>query len=132
MGTLTNGFYNSNKLSKEDKRNFLEDAIKLCYRLSCESKYTTGGISDNTRNIDPRLNLSDVIEHLLESKDGKLDCIDRFAYDRGIIDKELCEYEICFHTCYGFNSGWLLLYIFVNEENFYKLVEKYNLSLIEW
>lgn len=128
---MTNGFYSSNSLNKRTKRSFIKDAIGLSYNVFCQSKYADG-IDDRNRTIDKRLILNDVVSYLLSNKTARLDCIDRYDYNRGEISKELCEYEIGFHTTNGINNGWLLLYIFVNEDSFKILIEKYNLKLIEW
>jgi hypothetical protein len=128
---MTNGFYNSNKLTKSKKKAFIKDAIVLAYNVSCQSKYTDDAES-NHRSVDKRLVLNEVINYLLADKTSKLDCIDRYQYNNGVISEEFCEYEICFHTTSGFNNGWTLLYIFVNKESFKTLVDKYNLKLIEW
>lgn len=127
---MTNGFYTSNKLNKRLKKSFIKDAIGLSYNISCQSKYTDG-IEDRHRTIDKRLTLNETISYLLANKTAILDCIDRYEYNRGAIPKELCEYEIGFHTTKGTNNGWLLLYIFVNENAFKTLIEKYQLKLIE-
>jgi len=128
---MTNGFYNSNNLTKSQKKAFIKDAIDLSYKTSCESKYSSN-VEESYRIIDKRLKLVSSLAYLLCDKTAKLDCIDRFAYNQGIIKKELCEYEICFHTLNGPNNGWLLFYIFVNEESFNTLIKKYNLTLINW
>lgn len=128
---MNNGFYNSNKLSKPKKKAFIKDAIGLAYNISCQSKYTQGANFDY-RGIDKRLSLNDVIEYLLANKSAKLDCVDRYIYNQGQISEENCEYEINFHTINGPNNGWLLLYIFVNKESFQKLIDKYNLNLIDF
>jgi hypothetical protein len=132
---MTNGFYNSNKLTKAKKRAFIKDAINLSYTVLCQSKYTEGA-PFTMRGTDTRLTVASSLDILLNTKDSRLDCIDRNAYKgynltyRGAIPNS--EYEICFHTTNGPNNGWLLLYIFVNEESFINLIGKYNLSLIEY
>lgn len=128
---MKNGFYDIKKLSKSEKKAFIKDAIGFAYNVSCQSKYTEGANFDY-RGIDKRLSLNDVIKYLFADKTAKLDCIDRYYYNRGILSEENCEYEICFHTLNGLNNGWLLLYIFVNKESFITLVKKYNLELIEF
>ena len=128
---MTNGFYNSNELTKTLKRKFIKDAINLSYHITCESKYSRGA-PFKWRGIDRRLTLSSSLDWLFNDKTAKLDCIDRFPQNKGELDKELCEYEICFHTTNGPRNGWLLVYIFVNENCFNTLIEKYNLKLIKW
>jgi len=132
---MTNGFYKANDLSLKDKKLFLKEAIDLAYKISCESKYATkenGEGMYSYRIVDSRLSLKESIDFLLKDKNAKLDCIDRFAYNQGQIKKELCEFEIIYHTTNSFNNGWLLVYIIVNEKNFFHLVEKFNLKLTEW
>jgi len=128
---MTNGFYNSNKLTKAKKRAFIKDAIGLSYNISCQSKYSPTAPFKH-RGIDKRLNLNSSLEILFCEKDSILDCVDRYEYNGGSILRDQCEYEICFHTLFGPNKGWLLVYIFVNEESFKTLINKYNLSLTDW
>lgn len=126
---MINGFYNSNTLNKTLKEAFIKDAISLAYLVKCESKYTDMG---SRRQLDDRLSIQSSIDYLLNSKDSILDCIDRYIYNQGLLSKDICDYEICFHTSDGPNDGWLLLYIIVNEASFNQLINKYELKLINY
>jgi len=127
---MTNGFYNSNSLNKSIKRKFIKDAIDLSYDISCQSKYSTGA-PFKYRGVDKRLTLKSSIDFLFNDKTAKIDCIDRFLYNKETIDTNLCDYEITFHTINGPNKGWLLVYFIVNKKSFDLLIEKYKLKLIE-
>lgn len=120
---MINGFYNSNALSKINKIRFIKTAIEFAYSVNCQSKFKN---NINNRYIDKDLNISKVIDDGINHPTHKLDCIDRFIYNQNAIPKDQCEYEICLHY------DWTFLYIFINEENFNKLITKFELKLIDW
>jgi hypothetical protein len=120
---ITNGFYDVNKLSIKLKYKFLQEAIYRAYRIECQSKYKNG---NSYRFVDTELSIRDVISKSLINPNHRLNCIDRFIYNQGKISKDLCEYEITL------SFDWTFLYIFVNEENFFKLIDDFKLKLINY
>lgn len=116
---MTNGFYNTDNLSEETIRSFMVDAIMSCYNLTCQT------IVVAQRQVTKDLFVKQYIDDALDSE-YMLYVVDRFAHGNGVFKKEQCEYEICL----TYNSNFL--YVFVNEENFNKLVNKYDLKLREW
>jgi hypothetical protein len=125
---MINGFYNIEHFKLEDVQEFCIEAIKLAYLVRGESKYKTS----SSRMLDENVNLDYILEKFKntignfneknEVKDS-FAVINRVIYNRGsdILDN---PYEIAIH-----NSDWEFLYIFLNSENFDKLVNKYNLKL---
>lgn len=121
---MTNGFYNTSNFSDTEIKKFIKDAIPKAYNIIVQTKYknNAGG-----RVMDKELSIETVISNYFKDiSQRKLHVIDRFAYNQGQIKKELCEYEI------SLVYDWTFLYIFVNEDNFNKLIKKYNLKLEEW
>lgn len=120
---MTNGFYNTDDLSKDDVINLINDAIYGSYNVVVQEKNKTW-----TRQIDKTNSVQGIIDGYFNSKHKELPIavIDRFLYNRGELEKDFCEYEICLHY-----DGYFL-YIFVNEDTFKKLVEKYRLTLKDW
>jgi hypothetical protein len=121
---MTNGFYNTDKLTPTKIRKFINDALQLSYSTVCQTK----GKNPNSwhREVDQDLTIKSIVDTAIVTKGHKLYVIDRHMYNRGVISKELCEYEI------ALVYDWHFLYIFVNEENFNLLVEKHKLKLKEW
>lgn len=117
---MTNGFYKTDNFSVTEIKKFVRAAMRLAYIVNCQSKIKWD------RQIVKTLYVDQFIRDALATNDRKLFVIDRYAYYQGQIKKENCEYEICLH----YNSNFL--YIFVNEENFNKLIKKFNLKLTEW
>lgn len=125
---MTNGFYNTDNFSDIKIKKFVKESITKAYKILVETKYKNGIIN---REIDKELSIGLVIDNYFKFKaefktDRQLAVVDRFKYNQGQIKKELCEYEICL------SYDWTFLYIFVNEDNFNKLIKKYNLKLKEW
>lgn len=117
---MTNGFYNTSNFSKLDIRSFVRKAIRLSYTIRCES------IIGIQRQIVKTLYVDQYIKAALNSNDYRLYVVDRFAHSNGAFKKENCDYEICL----TFDSNFL--YIFVNEDNFNKLIKQFNLTLTGW
>jgi len=116
---MTNGFYNTNYLSEETIRSFMTDAIMSSYNLTCQT--IVGAQRQVTRNLFVKQYIDDALD-----SEYTLYVVDRFAHGQGVFTKEYCEYEICL----TYNSNFL--YVFVNEENFKKLIDNYELKLREW
>lgn len=116
---MTNGFYNTDNFSATEIKKFVKDAIKLAYDVNCQT------IVGTQRQITKTLYINKYILDAINNN-PTLYIVDRFTHSKGAFKKELCDYEICL----AYNSNFL--YIFVNEENFNKLIKKYNLKPKEW
>jgi hypothetical protein len=116
---MTNGFYNTDGLSEDKVKSFMEDAIQASYHVMCQT------IVGTQRQVTRNLFIKQFIIDALNS-DFMLYVVDRFTHGQGVFTKEYSEYEICL----TYDSNFL--YVFVNEENFNKLVDKYELKLREW
>jgi hypothetical protein len=120
---MTNGFYDTSKMKNAEIKKFIKEAIMLSYNIFCQTKYKNG----SRRTINKDLSVSNMInDYMNYTKSKEFYVIDRFLYNSGALPKEICEYEI------ALTYGWNFLYIFVNEENFKLLIEKYKLKLKEW
>lgn len=121
---MVNGFYDTSKLKKSEIRKFLIDAIMFSYKTICQTKYKNNSIG---REINKDLSISEIIDNYMKyTKSKELYVVDRFLYNSGALSKNICDYEI------ALTYDWDFLYIFVNEEKFNLLIEKYNLKLKDW
>lgn len=113
-------------LDLDRKKEFVIAAIENAFMVQCQSKYK-GGTAQ--REIDPDLSIQFFIDNLSAMK---IDAIDRVIYHQGAIPEDVLgnhAYEINVTNTVDY---WKLLYIYVNRNNFYKLIGKFNLKLIEW
>lgn len=123
---MTNGFYNmDNFKDKAYKRKwlsaFINKAMSLSYRVSCQR------IVGWQRQECKDLSVSMLIANAILDKTSTLHVIDRYESRQHQIPKEHSEYEVTL-TC-GIGD---FLYIFINEDNFKKLIEQYGLTLKEF
>lgn len=119
---MANGFYNTEHFTNTLIKKFIKDALYASYYTVCESKYNDKN-GDWSRHMDKDLSVNDVITIACTKKDRTLYVIDRNLYSTA---REDTPFEICLAY------DWIFLYIFVNEVNFKRLIDKYNLKLKEW
>lgn len=124
---MVNGFYNVMTLSEQQKEDFIVEAIENAFLIQCQSKYKG---NSHRREIDMDSSVQFFIDNL---NTMKIDAVDRVIYNRGDITEDVLgvnAYEICASRTSP--DYWQLLYINTNRNNFYKLIGKFNLKLIEW
>ncbi len=111
---MINGFYDTSII--EDKEAFLRDVFNYSYYICLQHKHNI------SRELDNKLSINDFFEKW--GKEGKLDVIDRNIYNRNQIPNS--DGEIVIH------KDWQFLYCHLSLYNLEKVVNKYNLKLINW
>lgn len=128
---MVNGFYDMSGVNTPAKiRKFIARAIMLSYAVRCESKYKNDVMG---RELETCSSVEEYLNDIMSSKNMRLDCIDRFIYDKGCFSDSAGEVTI--HSTFNKKNGrnyWRLLYCLMSLENLNKLVTEYNLKLKKW
>ena len=114
---MTNGFYNT----KEFTNNEIWEIIMVCIGLSynVQIQYLEGV----QRQTDKTKSIHEYLEELLEQNSKYFTIVDRRQYSPTIAFNQIGE------VCLSANSKFL--YCYMSLENLAKLIEMYNLKLIE-
>lgn len=129
QNSMTNGFYNPDPV-KDNLFEFVKDAILHASLIKCEEKYSK--ITSN-RKITFDFGINDFLNWM--SNIGTIvgiSIVDRTKYHNSIELDENEKYEIVLDNVEKQDSSWKFLWINLNKENFYKIINKYKLELIEW
>lgn len=122
------GFYNTEKLTKNQQKQLMREAIFLSYDTHVESKY----IRNDHRTIEPNVSIKEALTLC-----SSLKIVDRSIQGTSM-DQRIGEISLINtsfnHPKYTYDKnypehGWLLLYCFMNLDNLKKLVEKYKLKM---
>ena len=120
---MTNGFYDLTGLDTVVKRRkFFRNAMMLSYDVACEIKYKND--VDVWRMVDVEVSITDRLKEM--SMDTHITCVDRYAYGGGQISK--ADGEVCANK---FGDSWRFLYCHMSLDNLKRLVDRYELKLIE-
>lgn len=126
---MTNGFYNTENIKKPTD-NFKDINIYffLKYVTDLSYKIETQVLKSFSRELNTDVGLEEYINNIVEKNKFTLTVINRFKYSK---EQFRSNYgEICLHD--NNLNGSRFVYFFVNLNNLFKLVNKYELKEIEY